>query len=240
MNNSKMKKYYFIAAAIALLAVFVAAPAGAGGHLDSKLHGKYAWNSTQDCALSLGGIDPDTFERLPVRGTGGIILGITNTYVMQAEFSFKGNGEFDYEGKVLAIIHEPYRANPLVPFESMLNNFYVRPVISATMVGEGTYSVTHEGNVGITFTKTTLTYPDGRNEVYSGSTSQGRLDTATGSSIVFLSSTDPAVDNVYNVVDGDLVLKGQRICNGTGSMVKLSPWRYWFSNEQTDLPKPKK
>ena len=42
-------KYYFIAAAIALLAVLVAAPAGAG-NLNWKLHGDYTYNVAATCA----------------------------------------------------------------------------------------------------------------------------------------------------------------------------------------------
>ena len=49
MNNSKITKCCLIAVAIALLAVFVAVPAGAGG-LDRRLFGDYTYNVAATCA----------------------------------------------------------------------------------------------------------------------------------------------------------------------------------------------
>ena len=54
LNSLKMTKSCFIAAAIALLAVFVAAPAGAGD-LNWKLRGDYTYNVAGNCAHAVCG-----------------------------------------------------------------------------------------------------------------------------------------------------------------------------------------
>ena len=54
MKNSRITKCCFIAAAIAILAVFTAAPVGAR-ELNWKLRGDYAWNSTSTCASASWG-----------------------------------------------------------------------------------------------------------------------------------------------------------------------------------------
>ena len=56
MKKIKGMKYYFVAVAIALLAVFMAAPAGAGG-LDRRLYGDYTYNVAATCAHAACGIN---------------------------------------------------------------------------------------------------------------------------------------------------------------------------------------
>ena len=56
MKKIKGMKYCFIAAAIGLLAVLIAAPAGAG-NLSWKLHGDYTYNVAATCAHAACGQD---------------------------------------------------------------------------------------------------------------------------------------------------------------------------------------
>ena len=89
----------------------------------------------------------------------------------------------------------------------------------------GTYVVDDEGDelfVGITF----ASCGDQVTHEFEGATLQGRLDTVTGTSIVFLSNTSPTIEDVHGFPS-----PVQRICNATGSMVKLSPRKNWFSKE---------
>ena len=65
MNNLKVKRCFYIVAAIALLTVFVVAPAGAGD-LNWKLRGDYAWNSTSTCSSASWGFDTTTNTLFPV------------------------------------------------------------------------------------------------------------------------------------------------------------------------------
>lgn len=57
-----------------------------------------------------------------------------------------------------------------------------------------------------------------------GAVLRGRLDTATGTTLVFLSTTTPTPEDMIGYPFSNM----QRICNATGSMVKLSPWKYGF------------
>ncbi len=59
MNNLKLSKCCLIAVAVALLAVFVAAPAGAGD-LDGRLRGDYTYNVAATCANAACGINQTT------------------------------------------------------------------------------------------------------------------------------------------------------------------------------------
>ena len=103
MNNLKLSKCCFIAVAVALLAVFVAAPAGAGD-LDRRLFGDYAYNIAATCAHAACG------ERLPIESTRGftpdtLALRVpgsqkSNSYNIQSVIRFDGLGKFTLNGRV--------------------------------------------------------------------------------------------------------------------------------------------
>jgi hypothetical protein len=225
MNNQKITKCYLIATAIAILAVFTAAPVGAR-ELNWKLKGDYAWNSTSTCASATLGFDPTTLGRLPLpippENPPSPVPGISYNYAVQGVLSFDGHGVLNFKkGEVLSIMLEPYpnpATNPPLPTSSNFR-FPVRQF--EEMECTGTYVVDDEGVVGITFTSCGVAP-----QTFDGATLQGRLDTVTGTSIVFLSNTLPTIEVV-----GGTGSSVQRICNATGSMVKLSPRKNWFSKE---------
>jgi len=214
--------------------VFVAAPAAAGD-LNWKLRGDYSYNSTATCASASSGFTDDLF--FPLRkGTDGVLpdathppaLGISYTYAIQGEFSFNGHGVFDFiKGEVLGIMLEPYRASPVGLEVDTYSNFR-SPVHHFYAQGTGVYAVKNEADklfVEIKFDSFGII---GTPILFKGTTFRGRLDTVTGTSIVFLSTTTPIREEVdASFYPPDM----QRICNATGSMVKLSPWKNWFSKE---------
>jgi hypothetical protein len=231
MNTSKISKCCLIAAAIALLAVFVAAPAGAGG-LDRRLYGDYAYNVAATCVRaacgqsapntpydcgSYPGFDPVSLVllRSPQKSDG---------YNIQSVIRFDGLGKFTLNGEGLAIRLSP--GTP--PLDIPANQF--------DLICDGTYTVDSGGNekfVNITFEGCTSTIKSGLfrgyKQDYSGPiTVRGRLDAGTGSSPVIISNTIPYIEEI-EVIDAPSFLsfligsKEQRICNNTGSMEKLSP-----------------
>ena len=237
MNNSIMTKFSFIAAAIALLSVFMAAPAGAGD-LNWKLKGDYTWNSTGTCASASCGFDTTQQIPGPKRnlgpctgpGPGPVTIpgtGISYNYTIQGEFSFDGQGNFDFRGETLSIMLEPYRSTP----EPATSGNFTSPIHHVFAEGTGTYIVDLEADelfVEIKFNS----FKSGP-YVFTGATFRGRLTPSSVGSVVFLSTTSPIPEDVDSLYPATFPLPPnlQRICNATGSMVKLSPGRNWFSKE---------
>ncbi len=237
MNNSIMKKYHFIAAAIALLAVFVAAPVGAGD-LNWKLRGDYTYNVAATCAHAVCGkpVDPpnapydcDTFP-----GFNPFTLALrvpksqkSYSYKVQGVMHFDGRGKWTLKGEILNI-RTSLGTNPDTDI----------PVTQMDLDAGGTYVVDSVGNglfVDITSPTYTVTLKSGVVLKFSGPiTARGRLDTVTGSSTVIISQTIPEIEEQEIIVAPStppLGMKEQRICNGTGSLVKLSPRKNWLSKE---------
>jgi hypothetical protein len=236
MNNLKLSKCCFIAVAIALLAVFVAAPAGAGG-LDRWLYGDYTYNVAATCVnaacgqssptgpydcVNYPGFNPDTLA-LRVPGSQK-----SYGYNVQGVIHFDGHGKFTLKGEILTI-RSSLGTNPTTDI----------PVSQLDLDADGTYVVDSVGNgliVDITFSPYTTTIKSGPYQgfVYNFSsaiTLRGRLDTVTGSSTLIISTTIPDIEEQVLIAPSDYVGKvpnEQRICNLTGSLVKLSPW-HWFS-----------
>jgi hypothetical protein len=231
MNNLKLKRCFFIATAIAILAVFTTAPVGAGD-LNWKLRGDYAWNATSTCASATSGFTADPFPlRKAIGGsspddTHPPDKGISYNYSVQGKFSFDGHGVFDFEGEVLSIMLEPYRATPEEEEKNTYKNFK-SPVHPLALDGNGIYTIANEADglfVAITFSNIKV---PGTGIEFNGAIVRGRLDTVMGTSIVFLSTTSPIPEEVIGLSP----TPAERICNGTGSMVKLSPRKNWFSKE---------
>jgi hypothetical protein len=231
MNNSKKTKCCIITAAITLLVVFIAAPAGAWD-LNWNLKGDYAWNATSTCASATYGFTTDPFPlRKPIPGAIGTppqpAPGISYTYSVQGKFSFDGHGAFHLEGEVLSIILEPYRATPEGDEVNTYKNFKSPVHHLLALDGNGIYTITNEADglfVEITFSSIKI---PGTAIEFNGAIVRGRLDTVMGTSIVFLSTTSPIPEDVI----GLSLTPAQRICNATGSMVKLLPRKNWFSKE---------
>jgi len=230
MNNPKITKCCLIAAAIAILAVFTAAPVGAR-ELNWKLKGDYAWNSTSTCASATCGFDTNqipgpnrNLQSCP--GPLPVAIGISYNYAIQGKFSFDGHGGFDFSGEVLSIMLEPYPNPATTPSLPTSANFK-SPIHHFDAEAAGTYVVDHEADelfveIKFDYLKIKLTPYEFR-----GATFRGRLTSSSVGSVVFLSTTSPTPEDVV----GYPFPKMQRICNATGSMVKLSPWKNWFSKE---------
>jgi hypothetical protein len=138
-------------------------------------------------------------------------------------------GKFTLNGEGLVIRLSP--GTP--PFDIPANQF--------DLICDGTYTVDSVGNekfVNITFEGCTSTIKSGlfvgyKQDLSGPITVRGRLEAGTGSSPVIISNTILYIEEIvvkeapppFNIFIGS---KEQRICNNTGSIVKLSPW-HWFS-----------
>jgi hypothetical protein len=230
MNNLKLNRCFFIAAAIALLAVFMSVPAGAGD-LNWKLKGDYAWNSSGTCASASCGFDtnqiPGPNRNLqPCSGPLPVAIGISYNYSIQGEFSFDGQGGFDFSGEVLSIMLEPYPNPATIPPLPTSANFK-SPIHHFDADGAGTYIVEFEANELFVEIKFDYLKIKGTPYEFRGAIFRGRLTSGSVGSVVFLGSTSPTPEDVV----GYPFPKMQRICNATGSMVKLSPGRKVLSKE---------
>ena len=118
MNQKKGIKVGFIAAAIALLIVAVAVPAGAGDlckkhDLNRLLKGDYAGTVTScSCAL-------DTWfqRRILSRKTESLdaplsSIGANANGTSQGVLSFDGKGNYTFEGKIFSCRKQSNRSNP--------------------------------------------------------------------------------------------------------------------------------
>ena len=233
-------KYCFIAAAIALLAVFVAAPVGAGD-LNWKLRGDYTYNVAATCAHAACGLDQagkyDCQDPL-TRGFNPVTLALREpgkqksySYNVQAVIHFDGHGNSTVKGEVL-VIRTSLGTNPIADI----------PANQGDLECHGTYIVDSKDNelfVDITSTNCTNKITSGQfglmgftQELSGPITVRGRLDTFTGTSIVIIGNTLPYIEELeVTAPTSSAGLKEQRICNNTGSIVKLLPRKNWFSKE---------
>ena len=141
---------------------------------------------------------------------------------------FDGHGKWTLKGEILNI-RTSLGTNPNTDI----------PVTQMDLDVAGTYVLDSVGNglfVDITSPTYTVTLKSGVVLKFSGPiTARGRLDTVTGSSTVIISQTIPEIEEQEIIVAPStppLGMKEQRICNGTGSLVQLSPWRNWFSKNK--------
>jgi hypothetical protein len=227
-------KYYFIVAAIALLAVFVAVPVGAGNQ-DRRLFGDYTYNIAATCVHAVCGQLDGKFDcQSPsTRGFDPVTLALREpgtqksySYNIQSVIQFDGRGKFTLNGEGLVIR------------SSLGTNL---PDIPANRFGldcDGTYTVDSVGNeqfVDITFEGCTATIKSGlfgllgfTQNISGPITARGRLDAGTGSSPVIISNTIPYIEELevtaaLEPLTSLIGSKEQRICNNMGSMEKLSP-----------------
>jgi hypothetical protein len=228
MKKTKGITYSLSVAAIVLLAVFIAAPAGAGEQ-ERRLYGDYTYNvaatcvtaacDNQDCqSSSTWGFNPVTLA-LRVPGSQK-----SNSYNIQGVIRFDGLGKFTLNGEGLVNRLSP--GTP--PFDIPANQI--------DLICNGTYKINSVGNekfVDITFEGGTSTVKSGLftgvvHEITGPITIRGRLDAGTGSSPVTLSNTFPYIEemevsNAPSFLTFLIGSKEQRICNNTASIEKLSP-----------------
>ena len=226
MKNLKLSKCCLIAVAVALLAVFVAAPAGAGDQ-DRRLFGDYTYNIAATCVHAA--CDSKDCQSPSTRGFDPVTLALrvpasqkSYSYNIQSVVQFDGLGKFTLNGEGL-VIRSSLGTNP--------------PDIPANQFDldcDGTYIVYAKGNeqfVDITFEGCTATIKSGlfgilgfTQNISGPITVRGRLDAGTGSSPVTISNTIPYIEEEEVIAPPAFAgTKDQRICNNMGSMEKLSP-----------------
>jgi len=257
MNNLKMKKYYFIAAAIALMAVFVAAPAGATGarDLNWKFRGDYTYNAAATCANAVCGQDqagkydcgsaanccvssnkPANCDPNVPPCTWGFNPATLALRVpgSQKSYGFNVQGVINFDGHG----NWTLKGEILVIRTTVGINPPDIPANQSDLDVAGTYVVDSVGNglfVDITWPTYTVTLKSGVVLKFSGPiTSRGRLDTVTGSSTVIISQTIPEIEEQEIIVaplTSLLGMKEQRICGNIGTIVQLSPRKNWLSKE---------
>jgi hypothetical protein len=219
MKKIKGMKYYFIAAAIALLAVFVAAPAGARD-LNWMLRGDYDYSLVGTCArASCGGggydcVNEPGFNPETLAPTGDYY---SDNYSIRGKINFDGHGGYTSNAGGLNIRFSP-KPDPVIPFTLDCSGTYI------------IYSQDNELFVDMTYdsciSKVTSGAFAGITQEYSNSfIMRGRLDTDTGSGVVMTSTTVPSIEEIEVIapaIPGVVGTKVQRICNNMGNMVKLS------------------
>ena len=139
MNRKRGTKVCFVAAAIALLVVAVAVPAGAW-NLNRNLYGDYAMNGSYACAYSTFGFDPLTLQRKDSPDPNGLkqfFPSITQVGSGQGVYSFDGHGGLTFKGEVLTV--EQDRGGSSAPTPS--------PVSQWAVECTGTYEVDHDLSV---------------------------------------------------------------------------------------------
>lgn len=216
-------KYYFIAAAIALLAVFVAVPVGAKGKkrdLNRLLTGDYSTNASFVCAEALGGFDGVNRNPDPTDPPG--LISKTLSGSTQGVVSYDGDGEFTFQGKVLSVAHDPGGSStPLVS-----------PVSQYDMECWGTYQVNSDLSTGgqydcriypLAGPFTPPNYPPGFYMEIKGLRLKGQLLGTMGNIFHLRSDTEPNVEEIYvvNLFGPDPVKVAERICTNSGTAMKI-------------------
>lgn len=220
MKRIKGMKYYSIAAAIVLLAVFVAVPVGAKGKrhdLNRLLTGDYAANSSFVCAEAIGGFDED-FNRNP-DPTGFISKTFSGSY--QGVISYDGEGGLTFQGQVLAVYHDPgVSSAPLVS-----------PVSQGDMKCWGTYQVNQDLSTGsemecefypLAGPFAPPSYPANFYIGIKGLSVKGQLLGTMGNILVLRSDTEPNVEELYFYNFAPIPVKvAERICTSSGTAMKI-------------------
>ncbi len=136
MNNSKITKCCLIAAAIALLAVFVAAPAGAGDQdrrdLNRLLTGDYYEKSFFTCANANNGFNDAHERNADIPG----FPSVTVSGSQESITSYDGHGGWTSKGKNISISHDP--GGSIAPLKSPISvydaycdgDYWVNPDLS--------------------------------------------------------------------------------------------------------------
>ncbi len=236
MNKIKGIKVCFITAAIALLAVFIAAPAGAWD-LNRLLTGDYASNMSFVCASAYGNFDQDLNRNPDPPGLTSVMVSGSS----QGVTSYDGHGGYTFRGQVLSLTHDPVGST--APLKS--------PVSQYDMECRGTYKVNHdlstegEGDCRIDPSAGPFTLPPYPPEFYmviNGVRSKGQLLGTMGNILALRSDTETNVETVdfYNfpypgigIVPGPVKVL-ERICSSSGTNMKIVGPRWFFNpNERS-------
>jgi hypothetical protein len=226
MNQKKGIKVGFIAAAIALLVVAVAVPAGAGDlykkhDLNRLLQGDYEANSSFVCAIARSGFNEETLVRADGQPT---YSGST-----QGVFHYDGHGNYSFQGKALTVTHDIGTHDSMGKATPNLS-----PVSQLDMNCSGFYnvnadlSVEGEGECTIVPLKGPYLYspyPPGFYSVIKGIQMKGQLLGTIGHILSLRADTEPNVEKgqfYYSTPSGPAPASTfERICTGSGMGMKL-------------------
>jgi hypothetical protein len=224
MKKTKRITYSLSVAAIVLLAVFIAAPAGAGD-LNRLLTGDYALNSSYVCAAAYGGFDQD-LNRKP--DPPGFISGTMNGS-LQGVASYDGKGGFTSRVKVIAVALDP-TGSP-APLKS--------PVAQYDMECTGTYQVNQDLSTENKYDCrldplagpfSMSPYPSEFYMELKGIQAKGQLLGTMGNILTLRADTEPNVETVYFYnfyIPGPVFVPGpvkvlERICTSSGTAMKIT------------------
>jgi hypothetical protein len=236
MSKIKRIKYYFIAAAIALLAVAAAVPAGAGDSnvnchkqdLNRLLTGDYFQNNSFVCASAYGGFDTDLNRKTDPAGLiSGNFSGST-----QGITSYDGHGGFTFRGQVLTIAHDP--GGSTAPLKSPISQYDMECwgtyQVNQDLSTEGEYDCRIDPTAGPFLVNPP--YPPEFYMVIEGLRQKGQLLGTAGNILALRSDTAPNVETVigYNFYlptpNGPVLVLGpiqlaERICTNSGTGMKI-------------------
>jgi hypothetical protein len=224
MNKKNGTKVGFIAAAIALLVVFVAVPVGAGD-LNRLLTGDYASNSSFVCAGAYGFFDNDLNRNPDPQG----FISTTNSGSTQGVTSFDGHGGFTFRGKVLSVTHDP--AGSTVPLKSPVSQFDME--CSGTTQVNQDLSTESEYDCRIDPLAGPFPFPPYPPEFYmeiKGLRAKGQLLGTMDNILLLKTDTEPNVEEVYFYnfyLPGPVFIPGpikvlERICTSSGTSMRIT------------------
>ena len=228
MNKKNRTKVGFIAAAIALLLVAMAVPAGAGD-LNRLLTGDYAFNSSQVCAHALSGFDAALNRKPDPPGS----ISVTTSGSNQGVTSFDGHGGFTYRGKFLSVDHDP--AGSTAPLKSPVSQYDVE--CSGTAQVNRNLSIESEYDckaypLADPYSNNPLYPPEFYLEI-KGLRQKGQMLGTMDNILILRTDTDPNVEtnyfyNFYVPTPGGPVLipgpykVGEQVCTGSGTWMKIT------------------
>jgi hypothetical protein len=235
MDKKSGRKACCLAAAIALLVVAAAVPAGAGDSnlncnkqdLNRLLTGDYFQNNSFACAAAYGFFDKDLNRNTDPPGL------ISGTYSgsTQGVTSYDGHGGFTYRGQVLTIAHDP--GGSTAPLKS--------PISQYDMECWGTYEVNHDLSTEAKYDCridpsagpfTLSPYPPEFYMVIKDIRATAQLLGTAGNILALRSDTEPNVEtiNAYNfylptnagpVLNPGPFKLAERICTSSGTGMKI-------------------
>jgi hypothetical protein len=218
MNNKNGIKVGFIAAAIALLVVAVAVPAGAGGldknnskhDLNRLLTGDYYDVSSITCAYATMGYNENLERKADLPGYPP---SVTQSGSVASVSSYNGHGGWTSKGKSLMISNDPGGSTP--PLKS--------PVKQVDVYCHGDYWVNDDLSVGGNLFECTAVspgepYPPGPSDPHmliTGLSWKSQLVGTAGNIVTLESNTEPTVQKVWLINYPGLPspwLYGERVC----------------------------
>jgi hypothetical protein len=228
MNKKNGTTVGFIAAAIALLVVAMAVPAGAGD-LNRLLTGDYAFSSSENCAEANGYFDAALNRNPDPPGR----ISTTSTASVEGVTSFDGHGGLTFRGKILLVTHDP--GGSTAPLKSPVSQYDVEcsgtAQVNRDLSMESDYDCKLYPLAG-PLSNNPL-YPPGFYMEMKDLRQQGQLLGTMDNSLILRTITEPKVRSVYfsnfyvPTPGGPVFILGpykvgEQICHGSGTWMKIT------------------